>query len=367
MTAPEHVFASSRASRTGPDLAKALKGRLPADPVTRFAPAPTGHLHLGHIVNAVYVWGLARTLGGRVLLRIEDHDRQRARRVAERLMLDDLDWLGFTADIHPSEDYRRGPCGGRQSERDSIYRAALAPLIAAGLVYGCRCSRASQPGPAPVAPAAGHVTERRYAGTCREAGIPLEDGAGWRLRIAPGTEAFDDGLLGPQNQDPSAQCGDLLLRDRLGNWTYQCVAAIDDAVQGVTLVIRGAGFVAVHGASDSPGQAHRPADTGRVRPPSAHHEVSDAEAEQVRWRQRSERPEGSGLERGGRSRARGVAGGADFGAAPADCWRFARAVRARELKRLVREKTESTDSTRRHGEHGDARRPSRCSRLARRP
>lgn len=239
MPAPEHVFASNRASRTGPDVAKALEGRLPADPLTRFAPAPTGHLHLGHVVNAVYVWGLARTLGGRVLLRIEDHDRQRARHVAERLMLDDLDWLGFTADIHPSEDYRRGPCGGRQSERDSIYRAALAPLIAAGLVYGCRCSRASQPGPAPAAAVAGHLAERRYAGTCREAGIPLEESAGWRLRIEPGIEAFDDGLLGPQHQDPSAQCGDLLLRDRLGNWTYQCVAAIDDAVQGVTLVVRG--------------------------------------------------------------------------------------------------------------------------------
>ena len=83
------------------------------------------------------------------------------------------------------------------------------------------------------------LAERRYAGTCRDAGIPLREGVGWRLKLEPGVEAFDDGLLGPQQQDPSAQCGDLLLRDRLGNWTYQCVAAIDDAVQGVTLVVRG--------------------------------------------------------------------------------------------------------------------------------
>ncbi len=240
MTAPEHVFASNDAPRSGLEVAKAVKARLAGNPLTRFAPAPTGNLHLGHVVNAVYVWGLARALGGRVLLRIEDHDRQRARGEAERLMLDDLDWLGFAADVHPSADYRRGPCDGRQSERDAIYREALAPLVASGLVYGCTCSRATQAAPDPGMPSgSGDQAERRYAGTCRNAGIPPGDGVGWRLRLEPGIEAFDDALLGPQQQDPSAQCGDVLVRDRLGNWTYQCVAAIDDAVQGVTLVVRG--------------------------------------------------------------------------------------------------------------------------------
>ncbi len=82
-------------------------------------------------------------------------------------------------------------------------------------------------------------SERRYPGTCRELGIPPLDGVGWRLKLEPGLVPFQDGLLGSQQQAPSSQCGDLLLRDRLGNWTYQCVAAIDDTVQGVTLVIRG--------------------------------------------------------------------------------------------------------------------------------
>ena len=208
-------------------------------PLTRFAPAPTGALHLGHVVNAVYVWGLARALGGRVLLRIEDHDRQRARRDAERLMLDDLDWLGFTADVYPSAAYRRGACDGRQSERDAIYREAVAPLVAAGLVYGCECTRASQLSNPPDPTTTGQPAERRYPGTCRHKGIAPEEGVGWRLRMEPGDEVFEDALLGPQAQDPDTQCGDLLLRDRLGNWTYQCVAAVDDAVQGVTLVIRG--------------------------------------------------------------------------------------------------------------------------------
>jgi glutamyl-tRNA synthetase/glutamyl-Q tRNA(Asp) synthetase len=240
MTASGQIFASGSAPRSGPELAKALEFRLPQDPLTRFAPAPTGALHLGHVVNAVYVWGLARALGGRVLLRIEDHDRQRARGEAERLMLDDLDWLGLAADIYPSEDYRRGRCIGRQSERDSVYRGALAPLIASGLVYGCQCSRASQAAAGSLESAeADRSAERRYAGTCSALNLPPRDGVGWRLRLEPGVEAFEDTLLGPQQQDPSAQCGDLLLRDRLGNWTYQCAAAIDDAVQGVTLVVRG--------------------------------------------------------------------------------------------------------------------------------
>jgi len=236
MTTAGQPFASGVAARSGADLARALAPRLRERPLTRFAPAPTGSLHLGHVVNAVYVWGLAGALDGRVLLRMEDHDRQRARAAAESQMLDDLDWLGFAADIHPSDAYRRGPCEGRQSERDAIYRAALAPLVAARLVYGCRCTRATQTVERMPATASG---DRRYPGTCRNLGIPPAEGVGWRLKLEPGLEQFHDELVGPQQHDPSSQCGDLLLRDRLGNWTYQCVAAVDDAVQGVTLVIRG--------------------------------------------------------------------------------------------------------------------------------
>jgi glutamyl-Q tRNA(Asp) synthetase len=266
--APEQMFASGTTSKSGSELVEALRARLPKDPLTRFAPAPTGVLHLGHIVNAVYVWGLARALGGRVLLRIEDHDRQRARLESERLMLDDLDWLGFAADIYPSRAYRSGACDGRQSERDSVYSRAIAPLVSAGLVYGCRCSRARQAVAVPSSiDEASHSAERRYPGTCRDQGIPPTDGVGWRLRLDPGDEVFDDALLGRQEQDPSAQCGDLLLRDRLGNWTYQCAAALDDAVQGVTLVVRG------HDLLSSTGRQLRLARlAGRETPPAfVHH------------------------------------------------------------------------------------------------
>ena len=245
--------------KTPPELRTAVQARIP-HPLTRFAPAPTGDLHLGHVVNALYVWGLARSSGGRVVLRIEDHDRQRARRDAEQKILEDLDWLGFEADVYPSSCYQAGPCDGRQSERDEIYRHALAPLVDAGMIYGCRCSRTT-----PATANAGALdpnAERRYPGTCRDAGIPLSDDVGWRLRIDPGVEAFDDVMVGTQAQDPSAQCGDLLLRDRLGNWTYQCVAAIDDAVQNITLVIRGEDLLASTGR-----QIRLARLTGRSTPP----------------------------------------------------------------------------------------------------
>jgi glutamyl-tRNA synthetase/glutamyl-Q tRNA(Asp) synthetase len=212
--------------------------------LTRFAPAPTGYLHLGHVVNALHVWQWARAAGGRVLLRIEDHDRQRCRREYEVALLEDLAWLGFEPDIHAA----------RQSERDEAYRAALAPLVNAGLVYGCDCSRKNVAGP-------------RYPGRCRDRQLPLTDEVGWRVRLDPGVETFDDLLIGLQHQDPAAEFGDVLVRDRLGNWTYQWVASVDDTLQQITHVIRGVDLL------DSTGRQIRLARlVGRDEPPRfAHH------------------------------------------------------------------------------------------------
>lgn len=223
-------------------------------PLTRFAPAPTGFLHIGHVVNAIYVWGMARIQGGRVLLRIEDHDRQRCRPEYEAALLDDLDWLGFRPDIYPTATFRAGPCAGRQSDRDAAYRTALAPLIDAGLVYGCDCSRRQIDGAV-------------YSGRCRNRALPLDDMVGWRLRVTPGVERFDDRLAGPQAQDPSAQVGDFLIRDRRGNWTYQWAATTDDTLQEITLIIRGLDLL------DSTGrQIYLARLLGRERPPDfAHH------------------------------------------------------------------------------------------------
>lgn len=238
--------------------------------LTRFAPAPTGWLHLGHVLNAEYVWGRARATGGRVLLRIEDHDRIRSRAEFEAGILDDLDWLGYRPDIHPTDAFRAGRCGGRQSDRDSIYHEAFEILRGHALVYACDCSRrlAAISGTQPTRPA-GDPAERRYPGSCRDKRLPLVDGYGWRVRIEPGVEEFEDARIGLQTQDPEQQCGDVLLRDRHGNWTYQFAATADDWRQGVDFVIRGIDLL------PSTGRQIRIARLlGRERPPTfLHHPV----------------------------------------------------------------------------------------------
>jgi glutamyl-tRNA synthetase/glutamyl-Q tRNA(Asp) synthetase len=212
--------------------------------ISRFAPAPTGFLHLGHVVNAIYVWGNAR----RILLRIEDHDRQRSRPEFEAAIVADLDWLGFRWD---------GPIV-RQSERSDIYSQSLDRLRRLGLVYACSCSRAEIAGAqtslkgcatefnttdVSVLPAAQPLRaaddELRYPGTCRDRGLVEGPGVGIRVRLEPSVERFVDLRHGPQAQRPHEQCGDLLVGDREGNWTYQFAATVDDFEQGVTLVVRG--------------------------------------------------------------------------------------------------------------------------------
>jgi len=266
-----------------PDL-PGLRARLPDPPLTRFAPAPTGFLHLGHVASAVCVWGLARALGGRVLLRIEDHDRQRCRPHYERALLADLDWLGFAPDAGSMGE---GPRASRQSDRDALYRAAAGGLAAAGRVYGCACSRRdveqAMRGEAP-SDAGKAGAELCYPGTCRERGLPLRDGLGWRVRIEPGPERFDDGWQGVQVQEPALQCGDLLIRDRLGNWTYQFAVAVDDREQGIALVIRGLDLLASTGR-----QIRLARLLGRERPPvfvhhglllkSAHQKLSKSDGD----------------------------------------------------------------------------------------
>ena len=202
--------------------------------VTRFAPAPTGHLHIGHVVNALHVWGVARQHDGRVLLRIEDHDGQRSRRVYEESILEDLEWLGFTPDEPPV----------RQSERGQIYDRALARLREQGLTYACECSRKEiearvAQGFSPASGASVSSDELFYPGTCAERHLAETRGRGIRVRLPRSVEHFDDLRLGPHTQIPAEQCGDLLVRDRHGCWTYQFAATVDDMEQGVTLVIRG--------------------------------------------------------------------------------------------------------------------------------
>ena len=224
-----------------PDLA-ALLAQLPARPLTRFAPAPTGYLHLGHVVNAVYVWGLAGAIGGRVLLRVEDHDRLRCRPAFEAALLDDLDWLGLVPDLG------RSPGGTvesayRQSDNGPVYAGALSRLAERTAVYACDCSRRD------IREASGDIVgeETPYSGRCRARGLGSGPGVGLRAVLGSGEEAFTDALLGPQRQEPARQCGDLLVQDRVGQWTYQFSVVVDDLHHGVDLVVRGEDLLASAG------------------------------------------------------------------------------------------------------------------------
>ncbi len=222
---------------------------LPSSPVTRFAPAPTGYLHLGHLVNALYTWGIARATGGRVLLRVEDHDRQRSRPEFEAALLDDLARLGLVADEPPIATFRTGVTPFRQSNSDAVYAAALQRLAGAGLVYACACSRSTF---------AAWETEHGgpwrgigCPGGCRSLGLDVgaegdavgggdaaTAGLGLRVAVGAGSERWVDILAGPVSDEPAAG-GDPLVRDRAGNWTYAFCAVVDDARHGVDLVIRG--------------------------------------------------------------------------------------------------------------------------------
>lgn len=207
---------------------------LPRRPLTRFAPSPTGYLHLGHVANAIHVWGIAQALGGRVLLRLEDHDQGRCRAEYAAAILEDLEWLGLEPDLGTPGELRAGASRYRQSDSCAAYEAALQRLAAGFRVYACGCSRRDIAGDGDVLD-----QESRYPGRCRERGLTRQRGRGTRVVLDPGVERFTDALLGEQEQDPSLQCGDLLVQDRLGNWTYQFAVTVDDMEQEVDLVIRG--------------------------------------------------------------------------------------------------------------------------------
>ncbi len=209
---------------------------LPVAPVTRFAPAPTGHLHLGHLVNALYTWGVARATGGRVILRIEDHDRQRSRPEYETALLEDLERLGLVPDEPPIAAFRAGPTPYRQSNSGDAYSAALERLRGTGLVYACACSRATF---------AEYETRRGRAwrgigcpGGCRALGLDDDGAITLRAAVGAGSELWVDLLAGPMADEP-AGTGDVAVRDREGNWTYAFCVVVDDMRHGVDLVIRG--------------------------------------------------------------------------------------------------------------------------------
>lgn len=203
--------------------------------VTRFAPSPTGLLHLGHAFSAVHATRLARETGGRFLLRLEDIDRTRCRPAFEAAILADLAWLGLMPDAPPL----------RQSDARARHRAILEQLVARGLVYACTCTRGAIE--AAAAPHAGETVP--YPGTCRGRPPPA-DGTpfAWRLDLAQTglslVQQWQDVAAGPQ-QGRADLAGDPILWRKDGWPAYHLACVADDAAQGVTLVVRGRDLAAV--------------------------------------------------------------------------------------------------------------------------
>ena len=251
----------------------------------RFAPSPSGRVHLGNIYAALISWLSAKKDGGAWLLRIEDLDKQRCKREwADRLM-DDLLWLGLDWDEGPGkkslQDQNRaaneGPVkidGGAarglqdqkaarpagftdqncaaaksyyQSERDSIYKKYFRALEERGLVYDCFCRRADL-----LAASAPHASDGTpiYAGTCRDLSaadrerLLKERSPAKRIRLPDRESIFVDGHYGPQKCKLARDAGDFIIRRADGNFSYQLAVTVDDALMGVTQVARGRDLLA---------------------------------------------------------------------------------------------------------------------------
>lgn len=204
----------------------------------RFAPSPTGRMHLGNVFSAMLSWLSVKSKGGEWVLRIEDLDPQRSRfEYAEQLM-DDLLWLGMTWDEGPEfSDGRCTPDRFFQSQRHDIYEEHLDLLKKKDLVYPCYCTRADI-----LATQAPHESDGRvvYKGTCRNAPRRSDaTPAAQRLIVPDRTITFLDGHYGEQSVNLAAQCGDFIVQRKDGAWAYQLAVVVDDALMGITEVVRG--------------------------------------------------------------------------------------------------------------------------------
>lgn len=199
--------------------------------IGRFAPSPTGRMHLGNVFAALLSWADAKSRGGRWILRHEDLDPQRSRAEYALQIEDDLAWLGLEPDGEPTY----------QSRRHDRYERMLNRLRETGFLYPCRCTRADV-----LATQAPHQSDGRviYGGRCRPTSLPdftpePADKHSLRLFVPDREIKFTDGVYGEQRVNLARECGDFIVRRADGAWAYQLAVVTDDAEMGVTRVVRG--------------------------------------------------------------------------------------------------------------------------------
>jgi glutamyl-tRNA synthetase len=221
----------------------------------RYAPSPTGRLHLGNARTALLAWLDARSRGGAFVLRIEDVDFTRARPEFEARILADLRWLGLDWDEGPDVGGPHGPY--RQSERGELYEAALARLG----TYPCTCTRRELR----ALPVTSMTGEPLYPGTCRNGQSHPGRPAAIRWRVPAGALDVVDRLAGPLVQDVAREVGDFILRRGDGAWAYQLAVVVDDAAMAISDVVRGADLL-----DSTPRQIHLLRTLGHPAPRFAH-------------------------------------------------------------------------------------------------
>lgn len=209
-------------------------------PVGRFAPTPSGFLHLGNVFCSMLAWLYAKSQGGRIVLRIEDLDARRCPRANADALARDLEWLGLEWD----EGAYRSPNSDSyfQSNRSEIYATYLQRLAEQKLIYPCFCSRAELH-----AAEAPHLSDGRvlYPGTCRaltpeqRQAKALRRQPAYRVKVSDAPLNFEDAHYGAQSYRLTEECGDFIVRRSDGVFAYQLAVTVDDALMGITQVVRG--------------------------------------------------------------------------------------------------------------------------------
>ena len=199
----------------------------------RFAPSPSGRMHLGNLFSFLLAWLSVRHEGGSLVLRIEDLDPVRCLPSHAWQLMEDLEWLGLDWD----EGGETSSCW--QSNRGHLSAAAFEKLASQGLTYPCFCSRIQRLNEAP------HIHEVSPSCPCASLSPEkitarmTEKAPSYRLRVPRKTISFVDGLQGPCSQDLTTECGDFPIKRSDGAWAYQLAVVVDDAAMGVTEVVRG--------------------------------------------------------------------------------------------------------------------------------
>ena len=227
-------------------------------PTGRFAPSPSGRMHMGNLWSCLLSWLSARSAGGRMVLRLEDLDPDRCRREYCDQVMRDLEWLGLSWDGEPVY----------QSRRTEAYAEAFRTLEERGLIYPCYCTRAER-----LAASAPHRSDglQVYDGRCArltaEEREELEKTRrpAWRVKVPEKAIAFCDLLQGEYREDLKRDCGDFILRRSDGVYAYQLAVVVDDAMMGVTQVVRGSDLL-----SSTPRQLWLQEELGLPHPDYGH-------------------------------------------------------------------------------------------------